>query len=136
MKKLNKKIFIVEDDKFYAQLIQTYLFSLGFKDVLVYHSGKDCINSLDVNPDLVILDYTLGLENGIDVLIKIKESCTNTKVIMLSGQEFLSVSIKAYKYGVIDYIEKDKNALKNLELSITRILSQQNNVKGINSIFK
>lgn len=133
MRKNETKIFIVEDDKFYAQLIQSFLEGSGYKNTSIYHSGFSCLENLNENPGIVILDYTLGLENGLMVLKKIKEQQPSCKVIMLSGQEFLHVSVKAFKYGVSDYIEKNKDALKNLEISIEKVLSQKG---GENSILQ
>jgi DNA-binding NtrC family response regulator len=131
--KHNNKIFIVEDDKFYAQLIQSFLEGSGFKDTSIFYSGFDCLNHMEEKPNIVILDYTLGLENGLMVLQKIKELQPSCKVIMLSGQEFLHVSVKAFKYGASDYIEKNKDSLKNLEISIDKVLSQKG---GENSILQ
>jgi DNA-binding NtrC family response regulator len=123
MKKNHINIFIVEDDKFFAQIVETYLNEKGFPNVHLYSSGSDCLQEMDKKPEIVILDYTLGFENGNEILKKIKEISPTTQVIMLSGQEFLHVAVKSFKYGAFDYIEKNKDSLTNLQKVLDRILS-------------
>lgn len=131
MRKQNAKIFIVEDDKFYAQLIQAFLTNLGYTDTKCFHSGSSCIENIQENPQIVILDYTLGLENGLEILKQIKNYNESIQVVMLSGQEYLHVSVKAFKHGASDYIEKNKDSLKNLESILNKIAKHPGNSSRI-----
>ena len=135
MEKESIKIFVVEDDKFYAQLIQSYLMGIGFLDCTCFFTGFECVKNLDKRPQLVVLDYTLGLENGLETLKKIKQFDESIQVIMLSGQEYLHISVKAFRYGAGAYIEKDKNSLKNLESTIEKILENRNSENSTQQIF-
>ncbi len=130
---MNKKtinIFIVEDDKFYSQLIQTYLTGLGYTNNSVFYSGSKCIEHLSDSPNIIILDYTLGFENGLEILKQIKEFNENIKVIMLSGQEYMHISVKSLKLGAYDYIEKNKESLNNLHITIEKIIAESEERQG------
>lgn len=106
MKDMNPKICIVEDDHFYAELIRTTLTNEGHQDVTHYSTGQDCLQNLNLGPDIIILDHTLGSMSGIHVLKEIKRTSPNVQVIFLSGQEEMSIAINALKLGALDYIEK------------------------------
>lgn len=122
MKNNSIKIFIVEDDMFYSKMLKSFLNNLGYSEVDLFHSGKDCLDNLAKNPSIIILDYTLGLDNGNEILKLIKKQNELVKVIMLSGQEYLHISVKSFKLGATDYIEKNKDSLKNVETTIRKIV--------------
>lgn len=121
MKAKKELIFIVEDDKFYAQILQAYLDNQGYQNTKLFYDGDSCLEHLNLKPDIVVLDYILGLHNGLEVLKKIKEQHPETHVIMLSGQEYLHVAVKSYKFGAFDYIEKNKNSLSKLNEVLEKI---------------
>ncbi|TNE54692.1 MAG: response regulator [Bacteroidetes bacterium] len=121
--KLNEAIFIVEDDGFYALLIQNLLVSHGYHNCHVFDSGKACLEHLDMKPKLIFLDYFLGLENGHSVLGQIKDLSPETYVVMLSGQEYVHISIKSFRLGAFDYIEKNKDASEHILAVAARIFS-------------
>lgn len=125
MKAFDKKIFVVDDDKFFAQLVQSYLNKNGYKKCPVFYSCSDMMNQFYFNPDLVILDYCFNdqVENGHDILKQIKEFRPDTKVIMLSNQEYLNVVVKSYRFGADDYIEKNTRCLQELLKSVNEIFN-------------
>ena len=122
MKTANPKIVIVEDDRFFANLIQQHLEHSNYTDIVVFHQGEDCIMQLYKRPDLIILDHQLGDTNGIDILRNIKSVNPNIPVIFLSAQEEMKVAVNALKYGAYDYIEKNENAFIRLDTMIKRIV--------------
>ena len=122
MKKIGTKIFVVEDDNFFATMVKEFLSKNAFKDIAVFNSGEAALEQLHEGPEIVILDYQLGKISGLDVLRKIKSVNPNTQVIFLSGQEKMTVAIKALKYGAYDYLEKGAGNLERLKHLIERIL--------------
>ena len=72
------KIFIVDDDKFFAQMLCDYLSNNPMYDIQMILSGKECIERLHEQPDVVVLDYHLDAinkssDNGLAILEKIKK---------------------------------------------------------------
>jgi len=115
------KIFIVEDDVWYGEVIEYHL-SLN-PDVAVkkFTNGKDFLKALDEQPSLVTLDYSLPDITGEEVLKRVKEYNPEIPVVIISGQEDIGTAIKLLKEGAYDYIVKDDdtkdriwNAIKNI----------------------
>jgi len=116
-------IFVVEDDKFFAQMIKETLGKHFFKNVQIFQSGEDCLDRIHETPDLVILDYGLGTMNGLDVLRQIKSINPNIQVIFLSAQEKMDVAINSLKYGAFDYLEKTDASLQRMVHQVRKILN-------------
>ena len=114
------KIFVVEDNVLYAQMIKKQLVDEGYQ-VKMFHNGRDFLANLDENPDVVTLDYTLPDMSGFDVLTKIQKRKPETNVIVISAQENITTAIDLMKNGAYDYImkapdtrEKLSNIIKNI----------------------
>lgn len=118
--KTQYKIFVVEDNILYAQILKKQLTDDGYL-VKVFHNGRDFMASLDEKPDVVTLDYTLPDMTGYDVLKKIQRRMPGTNVIIISAQENINTAIDLMKNGAYDYImkapdtrEKLSNIIKNI----------------------
>ena len=114
------KIFVVEDNVLYAQMIKKQLVDDGYQ-VKMFHNGRDFLANLDENPDVITLDYTLPDMTGFDVLMKIQKRKPDTNVIVISAQENITTAIDLMKNGAYDYImkapdtrEKLSNIIKNI----------------------
>lgn len=119
--KTQYKIFVVEDNTLYAQILKKQLTDDGYL-VKVFHNGRDFMASLDEKPDVVTLDYTLPDMTGYDVLKKIQKRMPGTNVIIISAQENINTAIDLMKNGAYDYImkapdtrEKLSNIIKNIK---------------------
>ena len=115
------KIFIVEDDVFYANLLKKEITKNRLGNVETYHTGEDFIDNLYKMPDVVLLDHNSGSMNGVDVLKKIKSISPKIQVIFLSAQEKMHVAITSLKFGAFDYVEKNNTALNRVKALIRRI---------------
>ena len=58
------------------------------------------------NLDFILLDVSLGRENGIDILKKIKSLHPEVNVIMLSGERDLNIVVDAIREGALDFLSK------------------------------
>ena len=65
------KLFIVEDDPFYGELLKRHLQLNPDNEVILYSNGKDCLDNLHLNPDLISLDYRLPDMSGDEVMRKV-----------------------------------------------------------------
>jgi DNA-binding NtrC family response regulator len=71
------------------------------------------------NPDLITIDFSLPDYTGDILFQKIREVSNEVPVIVISGQEEISVAVKMLKLGVTDYLVKDdKHQRHSLELGI------------------
>ncbi|MBI5474017.1 MAG: response regulator [Ignavibacteriae bacterium] len=105
-----KRILVVEDEPGLRMVVESEIARSGY-DVVSVANGLDAIAKLSKEKfDLAILDVTLPGKSGIEILQFIHEKRINTRVIMLTGMEGLSVAIKAVKLGADDYIPKPFDA--------------------------
>jgi len=123
-----KLIFIVDDDPFINQLV---IKRFNSEDYLVepFEYGEECIDALERNPELIILDYYFfksGVKvlNGMEIFDKIREKKPDVPVIMLSGQDRGDVVLEMARKGITDYIIKDNSLISNLEKAISEILGE------------
>lgn len=126
---MERSVFIVEDDMFYATILNEELKQSGITNTKIFYTGNALLESLDEQPDIVLLDHKLGDANGVDLLKVIKSKCPETEVIFLSGQEDLSVAVKALKFGAYDYVEKNANAFARVKRLIAKMDQLKNLIK-------
>jgi len=56
--------------------------------------------------DAVLLDYNLGRENGLDVLVEIIKQQPQLPVVMFTAQGSVQVAVEAMRRGAVDFLEK------------------------------
>ena len=115
------EIFVCEDDNWYADFLQ-YQITLN-PDFIVkkFHSGKDLIDSLHFMPEVITLDYSLPDYKGDDLVKIIKKESPETEIIIISGQNDISVALNLLKNGVYDYLVKDNDIKERLWNTLIKI---------------
>ena len=68
------KIFVVEDDIWYGEVLEYVLKLDPDVEVERFTSGQECLDNLHKNPSIVTLDYSLNDMNGQEVMKRIKKS--------------------------------------------------------------
>lgn len=134
MNSIKYKIFVVEDNVLYAQVLKKQLENDHFQ-VKVFHTGKDCIVRLNENPDVITLDYTLPDMTGHDVLKEIQQKLPNTHVIVISAQENINTAIELMKSGAYDYIMKAPDTREKLS-NIIKNIYKTDQIKNENILLK
>ncbi|MBF0570584.1 MAG: response regulator [Candidatus Omnitrophica bacterium] len=101
------KLLLVEDEPDTCETFQSYFEKRGFV-VLTTDSGREALCVIKSSkPDVVMLDITLRDENGVDVLKKLRGYDKDTKVIMVTGQQYSDEEIEKIKsMGLSGYYEK------------------------------
>ena len=117
------RIFIVEDNLLYQQLIARELQSLS-GDIHFYTKGENCLEDLDKDPSVIILDYNLdGLMNGLDTLQEIRKYNPYIYVILFSNQKDLNTSENKQQYGSFNFVEKKEKSFRLLKQMIDATFS-------------
>ncbi len=60
MHEQNKMIFMVDDDKVILNLLEYVFQSKNGYIIKTFSSGEECLQNMNLNPDLVVLDYILN----------------------------------------------------------------------------
>jgi len=114
-----RTILVVDDEETIIQSLNGILTDEGY-DVVSANSGADALEKIEeVMPELVLLDIWMPGIDGIEALVKIKETSPNLPVVMMSGHGTIETAVKATKLGAYDFIEKP--------LSLEKVLLCVNN---------
>jgi DNA-binding NtrC family response regulator len=117
------KFFIVDDVEMCLETTKMYLQNLGYHDIKCFSSGHECLNDLIEKPDVVFLDHEMPEITGVEVLKKIKRFDPDIFVVIVSGQETIQVAIDFLKFGAFDYIIKNGNESKAIEIVMSKVLA-------------
>lgn len=115
------KVFIVEDDLWYSSMLEYYLALNPDYVIQKFDTAKSFLSKLHEKPDVVTLDYSLPDMTGDQLLLQVKETSPETKVIIISGQEDVKVALDLLKRGAYDYIVKDEDAKDRLWNTINNL---------------
>ncbi|MCE3226371.1 MAG: hypothetical protein K0S32_922 [Bacteroidetes bacterium] len=123
MKSQKMNVFIVDDDASMITLVKNHLAKRFGKELTIssFDNGESCLEELNENTHVVILDYYLNGKNGLDILQLIKKKNPATEVIMLSNNEDIVAAIESLKRGAWDYIIKDTGSLKRISALVNRL---------------
>lgn len=101
------KILIVDDAAFMRMMVKDNLKKAGYADFLEAGDGEDAVAKYTENkPDLVLLDITMPIKDGIQALQSIKQINPQAKVIMCSAMGQEGMVVEAIKLGALDFIVK------------------------------
>jgi DNA-binding NarL/FixJ family response regulator len=120
MTKTNPTIFIVDDEPLLSEMLTDYLKDQyeGF-NIKCFPTGEACLQNLDEQPDVVVLDYYLNSKeksaaNGIDILKEIKRHDKALPVIMLSSQKSYATASQTIMYGAMHYVIKGQDPFEEI----------------------
>ncbi|MDH3445706.1 MAG: sigma-54 dependent transcriptional regulator, partial [Deltaproteobacteria bacterium] len=114
-------VLVVDDEQVLAGAMGDYLARHGY-DVSVKFTGEEALRIIDqAPPDIVVLDYRLPRMDGIEVLRRIKATCPEVEVIMLTAHGSVEGAVEAMKLGACDYLNKPID-LEELRLVVDNAL--------------
>jgi len=133
------RIFILDDDPWYATMLHHYLSLNPDYEVTVFNDEQSFFAQLHNKPDVVTLDYSLPKQTGEEVLKKIKHDSPDTDVLVVSGQEDVGTAVSLLQAGAADYIVKNedtKDILWNVIIRLQQIKSLKTEVSELKSQLK
>jgi len=82
---MSKKILIADDDKTLLQIISFRIKSWGYEPITV-DNAKDALEKVkSENPDLLIFDYKLADESGVELLEQVRKINKDTPAFILTA---------------------------------------------------
>ncbi|MDF1509664.1 response regulator [Robertmurraya sp. DFI.2.37] len=102
------KVLIVEDDPMVAELNRRYVESVdGFQVLKVVQSVDDAKEVLKTDKlDLILLDVFMPGDNGLTLLLYIRELGLSVDVILITAASDIETIQSALRFGTIDYLIK------------------------------
>ncbi len=124
--KETQSILIVEDNSDHLELtklaLKKELEGIRIKEA---SCGEECMQIVGISDfDLVILDYSLPDQNGIEVLESIRNLKPELPILMVTGQGNERLAVQAMKKGANDYFIKSPGYLTTLPVTVSRLFKE------------
>ena len=114
------KLLIVDDEIDICDFVKKFFSERNF-EVFVAYNGKEAIDVVKTKkPEIILLDVTMPIMDGIETLKNIREKDTAVKIIMVTAVDDEEKIEESKKYGAIDYITKPL-VLDQLERSVLNL---------------
>ncbi|KKW02012.1 MAG: Signal transduction histidine kinase [Parcubacteria group bacterium GW2011_GWA1_49_11] len=120
----NKKILLIEDESFLADLLAHYIEGQGASLELASTGEEGLLKADSVRPDIILLDILLPGIDGYEVLKQLKANPELSKIPVvflsnLGGQEEIE---RGLKLGAADYLVKSSLVMEDIIKKIKKIL--------------
>jgi two-component system, NtrC family, response regulator AtoC len=131
---MSNSLLIIDDN---SEVCRSLKQNFEIRDFLV-HVAYDSSQALAIfsnkSPDLVLLDLSLGHENGLEILQKLKSRDLICPIIMMTGFGSVEKAVLAMKYGAFDFIQKPLNFdslfnLVNHAIKLTQLTVENQQLK-------
>lgn len=136
------KIVIVEDDKYMNNLLTKYVATLCHEkvypqlkfEIKTFLTAHDCIEQLEDDLDIMLLDYYLindeeeEVLNGADVLKEVHKYCPDCRVIVISELREAHEVVQLVKSGIYEYIDKNVNSKDRVGSVLQKAISEMQEV--------
>ena len=99
------RVLVIDDEPPIRKLLRIGLGAQGYQ-TFEAANGKEALNHLSKNPDVIILDLGLPDAQGHDLLHAIRVRNERVPVVVLSGRGDEAGKVKALDFGADDYITK------------------------------
>lgn len=139
MSRLKKiKIIIIEDDVYYSELLSKHIINHLTKeesglvyDIRSYRSAEECLEHLEKDTDIVIMDYYLENDYGdipfpgLDLLQSINDYCIKARTVVMSADDNKDLPYELFRNGIYEFIVKDKNATEKLSSTLRSMIGDR-----------
>lgn len=102
-----KRVLVVDDEPDIRTLLQMTLGFDGFEVVGEASNGLEAVEAaVDLQPDVVVLDLTMPIMDGLTALPLIRQGSPGSQVVILSALPSEQMQGQATDGGAIAYVEK------------------------------
>ena len=107
---------ITDDALFMRVMLKTILVSGGYSVTLEAGNGQEALSLYRANrPDLVLMDITMPIMDGITAVKEIRKEFPDCKVVMCTAMGQKAMVVDAIRAGAKDFIIKPFQAERVLE---------------------
>jgi DNA-binding response OmpR family regulator len=129
---------LVEDNREFARLVEIFLrkhkpetFEVVWKE-----AGQQAMAELAREPDydVILMDYFLPQQNGLEVTKQLREKNIHVPVIFLTVNKDFDLAVEVLKFGVEDYLVKEEISTMVLPRTILNVLERQRLLETLTSL--
>jgi diguanylate cyclase (GGDEF)-like protein len=118
------RILAIDDKPFYQRFYKNLFMDDGYS-ILVADSVETGLEALNREPfDLIIADLALDGIKGLELVVAIQQFAPQQEILIITGQQDVTLAVQALKVGVVDYLMKPINP-EELMVQVNRILMRQ-----------
>lgn len=115
-----KKVLIVDDSRTSRRVLADVLTRMGLEVIGEAVNGEDgFLKYKELRPDIVTMDITMPVMNGLEALLLIKHEDENAKVVMITAAGQKNNLMQAVKAGAEEFLTKPLE-----EEEIKRVMSE------------
>ncbi len=118
------RFLLVEDDKDDVYIVKKMIFECETApqfELDVASTVDEFHRKLNsINYDLFLLDYKMGVGNGLELLKILREKFLDHPIIMLTGKGDQQTVVEALRLGATDYINKNNLTAETLDHAVQR----------------
>ncbi len=123
------EVLLIEDNRDFANLVELFLrkhepdrFHVVWKE-----NGQAALSELAVNKafDVILMDYFLPGQNGLEVTRAIKDMGVSVPVIFLTVNKDFDLAVEVMKLGVEDYLVKEEVSTPVLPKTILNTIERR-----------
>lgn len=101
------KVLIVDDSKTSRKILADVLTRMGLEVIGEAVNGEDgFLKYKELRPDIVTMDITMPVMNGLESLLLIKHEDENAKVVMITAAGQKNNLMQAVKAGAEEFLTK------------------------------
>lgn len=102
------EILIIDDDPVFGMTFKKYIENKGFNKVIHMGSVVESIYTLDLQPDVIYVDYNLDDITGIDAIKIYRKKWPSALILLISGSESIRKFSDFRKYKIEGLIVKSE----------------------------
>jgi DNA-binding NarL/FixJ family response regulator len=115
---MTKRILIVDDSAVMRKNLKSILSRAGYEVVAEANNGEEAVRAYALHsPDLVTMDVTMPVLNGIEAVKRIVAADSKAKIVVVSAFDQRSMLFEAMENGASHYIIKPITADKLLSVA-------------------
>jgi len=113
---MSQKILIADDTLFMRVTLKNILTNVGYQNILQAENGKEAFEKYAAHtPDLVLMDITMPVMDGISATKAIKARFPDARIVMCTAMGQKNIVIEAIQAGAKDFIVKPFASEKVIE---------------------
>lgn len=125
MNKGQTRILIADDDAMVRTTVSKILEMFGHR-VDTARDGKDVLNIVDDNYDVIILDINMPDMDGFETMDRLNDLNFDIPVLFLTGAGSMDYAVKAINLGAYDFLTKPIEDLDIFNVKIRRAIEKRN----------